>query len=486
MTTRTAGSRSLVPARAGIALGLLLLAGAAGADQAGARAGARAEAGSGILHEMNRAMIRLAEKTSPAVVQIQVSGYRPAGPNGRTESAFVARQHAVGSGVIVDPDGYILTNSHVVHGAQRVQVLLPASPGGAAGGDDAVRRLFDAKVIGTEPDVDLALLKIEATGLPVLSLEKVRPANQGELVFAIGSPNGLDSSVTMGVVSAAERQVENAFPMAFLQTAAPINPGNSGGPLVDAEGTLLGITAFILTRSGGSEGLGFAIPAETVKFVYDSLRKYGRVRRIEVGILSQAITPELAAGLQLPRDWGVVISDVDPDGAAKAAGVEPGDIIDAIDGQPIYSLAGLMREVFVHPIDKLVNLKLLHGNETYTLEIMAKESSRPTDRLGELAVSGQGLVRRLGSIGVDIDDQIRSIMPHLRGGPGVVVGARIQEATSADSGLQAGDVIRALNQTRIDSMETLKKAVRTLKAGDAVALQIEREGKLTYLSFEME
>ena len=145
-----------------------------------------------------------------------------------------------------------------------------------------------------------------------------------------------------------------------------------------------------------------------------------------------------------------------------------------------------MREVFVHPIVKLVTLKLLHGDETYTLEIQAKESTRPTDRLGELAMSGQGLVRRLGIIGVDIDDQIRSIMPHLRSGPGVVVGARIQEATSADSGLQAGDVIRALNQTRIDSMETLKKAVRTLKAGDAVALQIEREGKLTYLSFEME
>ena len=123
-------------------------------------------------------------------------------------------------------------------------------------------------------------------------------------MFAIGSPNGLDSSVTMGVVSAAERQVENAFPMAFIQTDAPINPGNSGGPLVDAEGALLGINAFILTHSGGSEGLGFAIPAETVKFVYESLRKYGHVRRIEVGILSQPVTPELAAGLHLPRDWG--------------------------------------------------------------------------------------------------------------------------------------------------------------------------------------
>jgi serine protease Do len=447
----------------------------------------RGAASGSVIQKLNGEMAQILAQVSPAVVQIRVVGFGLSESGNRTEAAVVERQRSLGSGIIVDPSGYILTNEHVIHGAQRVSVLLPAIPGSSPSATDSThRRIFEAKVIGSQPDVDLALLKIEATGLPVLSLEKVRPAKQGELVFAIGSPNGLDSSVTMGVVSAAERQVENAYPMAFIQTDAPINPGNSGGPLVDAEGTLLGINAFILTRSGGSEGLGFAIPAETVKFVYDSLRKYGRVRRIEVGILSQGITPELAAGLQLPRDWGVVVSDVDPDGAAKAAGVEPGDIIDAIDGQPIYSLAGLMREVFVHPIDKLVNLKLLHGDETYTLEIMAKESSRPTDRLGELAVSGQGLVRRLGIIGVDIDDQIRSMMPHLRSGPGVVVGARIQEATSADSGLQAGDVIRALNQTRIDSLETLKKAVRALKAGEAVALQVEREGKLSYLSFEME
>jgi serine protease Do len=449
--------------------------------------GLRGASGEGVLQKLNTEMAQILAHVSPAVVQIRVVGFGLSEGGNRTEAAVVERQHSLGSGIIVDPSGYILTNEHVVHGAQRVSVTLPAIPGSSPSATDSTRRrIFDAKVIGSQPDVDLALLKIEATGLPVLSLEKVRPAKQGELVFAVGSPNGLDSSVTMGVVSATERQVENAFPMGFIQTDAPINPGNSGGPLVGAEGSLLGINAFILTRSGGSEGLGFAIPAETVKFVYESLRKYGHVRRIEVGILSQAITPELAAGLQLSRDWGVVISDVDQDGAAKAAGVGPGDIIDAFDGQPVFSLAGLMKSVFVHPIDQPVTLRLLHGDETYTLEILAKESSRPADRLSELAMSDKGLVHRLGIIGVEIDDQIRGIMPHLRSGPGLVVGARIQEATSADSGLQAGDVIRRLNQTQIDSLETLKRAVRALKAGDAVALQVEREGKLSYLSFEME
>jgi serine protease Do len=357
---------------------------------------------------------------------------------------------------------------------------MPSAP------DSTRRRIFEARVIGSQADVDLALLKIEATDLPVLPLEKASKAKQGELVFAIGSPDGLASSVTMGVVSATERQVEGAFPMAFIQTDAPINPGNSGGPLVSAEGSLLGINAFIMTRSGGSEGLGFAIPAETVKFVYESLRKYGRVRRIEVGILSQPITPELAAGLGLPRDWGVIVSDVDPDGAARAAGVEPGDIIDSFDGNPIYGLPGLMRSVFIHPIDQPVTLKLLHGEETYTLEIMAKESSLPTDQLGELAMSDKGLVRRLGIIGADLDGKVRKILPHLRSDSGVVVGARIQDATTPDADLKAGDVIRVLNRVKIDSLDTLKKAVRTLKAGDAVALQVERDGKWTYLSFEME
>jgi serine protease Do len=375
----------------------------------------------------------------------------------------------------------------VIHGAQRVRVQLPAIPGSMPSAPDSTRRrIFEARVIGSQADVDLALLKIEATDLPVLPLEKASKAKQGELVFAIGSPDGLASSVTMGVVSATERQVEGAFPMAFIQTDAPINPGNSGGPLVSAEGSLLGINAFIMTRSGGSEGLGFAIPAETVKFVYESLRKYGRVRRIEVGILSQPITPELAAGLGLPRDWGVIVSDVDPDGAARAAGVEPGDIIDSFDGNPIYGLPGLMRSVFIHPIDQPVTLKLLHGEETYTLEIMAKESSLPTDQLGELAMSDKGLVRRLGIIGADLDGKVRKILPHLRSDSGVVVGARIQDATTPDADLKAGDVIRVLNRVKIDSLDTLKKAVRTLKAGDAVALQVERDGKWTYLSFEME
>ena len=441
----------------------------------------------GALQKLNSAISQIVARVSPAVVQIRVTGYGPAPDSERTETAFVERHHSIGSGIIVDSTGYILTNEHLVHGAQRVRVFLPPVPGDRPSGKDSSRRrIFDAQVVGVQADVDLALLKIEATGLPVMNIEKENPANQGELVFAIGSPEGLASTVTMGIVSAVERQVEDAFPMMFIQTDAPINPGNSGGPLVDADGDLVGINTFILTHSGGSQGLGFAIPAATAKFVYDSLRKFGRVRRVEVGVIPQPITPALAAGLGLSRDWGVIVSDVDPKGAAHAAGVEPGDIIDSFDGHAIYGLPSVMGAVFLHPVDQPVTLKVLRGQRTMTLELHAPEATRPLDRLGELATPDKGLVRRLGIVGMDLNDQLREIISGLPKGTGVVVGARIQDATSAESGLQAGDVIRTFNLTRIDSLEKLRQAVHALKAGEAVALQIEREGKLSFLSFEME
>jgi serine protease Do len=375
----------------------------------------------------------------------------------------------------------------VIHNAQKIRVLLPIPPGSKPSGTDATRRrIFEAKVIGTQPEVDLALLKIEASNLPFLPIENPRPVQLGEVVFAIGSPEGFENSVTMGIVSAANRQVENAFPMTFIQTDTAINPGNSGGPLVNTHGALVGINTFIMSRSGGSEGLGFAIPGATAEFVYNSLRKYGRVRRIETGIHCQPITPELAAGMNLSRDWGVIVSDVDPNGSAKAAGVEPGDIIDSFDGHPIQNLAELVVAVANHPFDQTVRLKVVHGEQTYTLHVLANESTRATDQLGYLAMTNEGLLKRLGIVVVDIDDRIRKILPQMRSETGVVVGAQIQDVTSPETGLRAGDIIRSLNKTSVESVDGLKKLVGDLKSGDAVALQVEREGRLTFVSFEME
>jgi serine protease Do len=189
-----------------------------------------------ILQELNSALEELVQKVSPAVVQVLVSGYGPIEGSSRGEAALVGRQSAVGSGVIVDPDGYIMTNAHVVEGAQRIRVVLPSpaldipqvSPTGK-------ERVLEAKLIGLHQDSDLALLKIEATGLPILELGSARRVHQGQLVFAIGSPEGLQNSVTMGVISSVGRQPDPGKPMVYLQTDAPINPGNSGGPLVDID-----------------------------------------------------------------------------------------------------------------------------------------------------------------------------------------------------------------------------------------------------------
>jgi serine protease Do len=265
-----------------------------------------------VLQQLNSAIEELTARISPAVVQIVVTGYGALEENNRGQTALITREKAIGSGVIVDPDGYIMTNAHVVEGAQRIHVALP-SP--AVDYPDRMmpvgkQRIVEARLVGLHRETDLALLKVDQTGLPTLSLGSRRPVHQGQLVFAMGSPEGLENSVTMGVVSSVARQADPSRPMVYIQTDAPINPGNSGGPLVDTEGYVVGINTFILSATGGSEGLGFAIPARIVRFVYESLRKYGHVHRIEVKAGAQTITDSLAKGLGLAKNWGVVIDDV--------------------------------------------------------------------------------------------------------------------------------------------------------------------------------
>src|ERR1700674_2995963 len=296
--------------------------------EVGKAVGSRPAEAPQVLQQLNSALEGLVAKVSPAVVQILVTGFGAVEESNKTQTALIARQHAVGSGVIVDADGYIMTNAHVVEGAHRIRVVLPMPsvdfPQVEPVGKEHV---LDAKLIGIHKESDLALLKIEQKNLPTLELGSARRVHQGQLVFAIGSPEGLQNSVTMGVVSSVGRQPDPDSPMVYIQTDAPINPGNSGGPLVDMDGYVVGINTFILTQSGGSEGLGFAIPARVVNFVYRSLRKYGHVHRVEIGAGAQEITPTLAEGLGLPQRWGVMVDDITPDGPAASAGLQVQDII---------------------------------------------------------------------------------------------------------------------------------------------------------------
>jgi serine protease Do len=274
------------------------------------------------LSGLSRDLQALSERVKPAVVQVLVTGYAPA-------DGQLIKQRASGSGVILDSDGYVITNAHVVQGARRVQVALAGLASGPPGARSILKapgRVVGAVVVGTDLETDLAVLKLDEKGLPFLPFGDSEALRPGELVLAFGSPLGLENSVTLGVVSAVARQVRPDDRMIYVQTDASINPGNSGGPLVDGQGRVVGINTFIYSQSGGSEGIGFAAPSNIVRNVFDQIRRTGRVHRGEIGVRVQTVTPALAAGLGLRQDWGAVLSDVPPDGAAARAGLrrEPG------------------------------------------------------------------------------------------------------------------------------------------------------------------
>src|ERR1022692_187702 len=441
---------------------------------------------SAALLQLNNALEGLAAKVCPAVVQILVTGYGPLHQETRTQTALIVRQHAVGSGVIVDPNGYIMTNAHVVEGAQRILVALPLPSESGRSVAEGKRRIFEARLIGLHKETDLALLKIDQKDLPTLALLTQQRPRVGQLVFAIGSPEGLQNSVTMGVVSAVARQADPEKPLTYIQTDAPINPGNSGGPLVDMNGSVLGLNTFILSQGGGSEGLGFAIPARIVDFVYHSLRQYGHVHRVEIGAVAQEITPTLADGLQLAQHWGVIVADVKPDGPAAAAGLRVQDIVLTADDRRIETLPALSSALYLHRLDQVLKLEILRGGQKKTLYVPAIEHRDQMDQLFDAADPEKNLVPRLGILAIDLTNDLRNQIGPLRIASGVVVLGRAADLIMPDTGLQTGDVIHALNTTPITSMDALRAAVLNLKNGDPVVLQVERSDGLTYLSFEME
>ena len=438
------------------------------------------------LVQLNNALEGLAAKVSPAVVQILVTGYGPLHEENRTQTALIVRQHAVGSGVIVDSSGYIMTNAHVVEGAQRIRVALPLSGDSGRAVPIGKRHILEARLIGVHKETDLALLKIDEKELPTLPLLSQQRPRVGQLVFAIGSPEGLQNSVTMGVVSAVARQPDPDKPLTYIQTDAPINPGNSGGPLVDMNGSVVGINTFILSEGGGSEGLGFAIPARIVEFVYRSLRKYGHVHRVEIGAVAQEITPTLADGLHLSQRWGVIVADVKPDGPAAAAGLKVQDIVLTADDRRIETLPGLSSALYLHRLDQVLKLEILRRDERKTLYVPAIEHRDQMDQLFDAADPEKSLIPRIGILATDLTPELRNQLGTLRISSGVIVLGRAADLITPDTGLQTGDLIHSLNTTSISSMDGLRAAVLALKTGDPVVLQVERSDGLTYLGFEME
>ena len=441
------------------------------------------------LVRMNESIDALTRKVWPSVVQILVSSYGPQneGPPGSTAAVVIGRQQSIGSGFVIDPDGYILTNAHVVDGARRVQIVLPAdhADGTLATALSGKTRLVAAEIVGITTELDLALLKVDGLKLPALSLATYTQVRQGEMVFAFGSPNGLRNSLTHGLVSAVARQVDPDSPQIFVQTDAPINPGNSGGPLVNIRGEVVGVNTFILSQSGGNEGLGFAIPSATARTVVRQLRQYGYLRRQEVGMSVQTITPGMAAALGLKRDYGVIVSDVWPDGPAQAAGLAVGDILVSVDGQPAENVPTVSYNFRLRDSPDNVQLVVLRGTEQTTVSVKPVEARSEFDAVSSMAVPAKNQVAELGIIGVEIDARIAGTATGLRDPYGIIVVARSAGGMS-DVPLLPKDIIRSVNNRRVGSLDALRDSLRSLTPGAGVTLQIQREGRLMYVSFTFE
>jgi serine protease Do len=252
------------------------------------------------------------------------------------------------------------------------------------------------------------------------------------------------------------------------------------------DGYVLGINTMMLSEGGGSEGLGFAIPARIVRFVYQNLRKYGHVHRVEIGVIAQAITPSMVEGLGLSRSWGIIVSDVIPGGPAEAAGLKIGDIVLSADDRPIDTLPELAAAMYLHPLDEVMKLVVLRGGERKTLQVAANEHRDQMDKLMDAVDPDKSLVMRLGILAVELNDQMRSLFSNVRISSGVVVIARAANLIGPETGLKTGDVIHSVNKTPVDSLDSLRAALNGLKPSSPVVLQVEREGQLQWLAFDME
>jgi len=433
------------------------------------------------LSDLSSSLEGLVTRVRPAVVQIFSTGYTAAEENDATTTSLLTKQHSIGTGVVVGEDGYIITNAHVVRGARLIQVRLASLRR-----DLVAAKLLEAKLVGMDREIDLAVLKIDKTGLPHLALGDSERLRQGELVMAFGNPLGLEGSVSMGIVSSTARQIHPDDLVAYIQTDAPINPGNSGGPLIDSHGRVVGINTFILTQSGGSEGLGFAIPSNLVARVYMQIRREGHVHRGRIGVFAQTITPAIASGLGLAQDSGVILSDVEPEGPADKAGTKVNDIVLAVNGKMMRTAPQLEMEIFRAPMSQKLTLAVLRGSDHLTIEVVVAQTEDDPQRFADLVNPEDNLIPRLGILGIGIDKKLAELLPDLRNSYGVVVAAGSATDVATGTGLKPGDVIYSVNGSPVSTVAALKNRLNEFKTGQEVVMQVERSGRLMLVTLELE
>jgi serine protease Do len=384
-------------------------------------------------------------------------------PNNERERT--RKEQSLGSGVVISPDGYILTANHVVEGADEVKVAI----------DDG-KKEYTAKVIGTDPPTDVAILKIDAKNLPAITLADSDQLEVGDIVLAIGNPFGVGQTVTMGIVSALGRTVEGFTGYQnFIQTDAAINPGNSGGALVDAEGRLIGINTAIISRSGGNQGIGFAVPINMARHVMQRLISGGKIMRGYLGIFPQDISQGLAEQFGLPDQNGALVGDVLPNSPAEKAGIKPGDVITEFDGKPINDANSLRLLASQATPDTKVIVKFLRDGRGKTVgvtlgELPAESVSNENDQNGDN--SDNSKMDALDGVTVeDLDQQVRQELKAPENLQGAVVADVDENSNSAEAGLQKGDVIVEINRQPVTSADDAVKLCKQAK-GDEILLKV--------------
>ena len=397
----------------------------------------------------------------------------PPGGHGRPDQS-------AGSGVIFDPNGFIVTNNHVVEGATQITVTL------------SDRREFSAKVVGTDPKTDLAVVKIETKDLPALKWAEYDKLEVGDLVLAVGSPFGLSSTVTLGIISALGRgNVGIADYEDFIQTDAAINPGNSGGALVNLNGDLIGINTAIFSRTGGSEGIGFAIPSSIALDIVDSLQKTGKVVRGWMGVAIQEITPALAKSFKLPEQRkGVLISDVNENGPSQAAGIRRGDVVIAFNGKEVQNVSQLRNLVARTMVGKDAQVKVLRDGKEQTIAV--KVAERPTDEMlarkepatpkepVETVKPPDNVLASLRVQALDVATMSQLNIPAKM--TGVVVTSVEGGGPAEAAGLQRGDVIQEVNHEVVKTLEDYQKASVKLKKDELAVLLLSRQGNNLFVA----
>ena len=439
------------------------------------------------LQQVSTSLQMLSKRVRPSVVEIYSTGYMPNTDREHRNTGLLSRGLTSGSGFIIASDGWIVTNAHVVEGGRRIRVQLyneaelSAQPNGALH-----HALVDAKLVLADRDTDLALLKIEASGLPTLELSDSSDLKQGQLVLAFGSPLGFDNSVSMGIVSSVARQPDPDSPTIYVQTDAAINPGNSGGPLVDTRGRVVGINTLILTQSGGNEGIGLAIPSNVVRSVYNQFRTDGHVHHHQIGVSARNITPALASGLGLDRDDGIVIEDAIPGSPAAIAGLMPGDIVLSVNEKRVENIRQFALALYPFAVGEKATLEIQRGKQTISYQIPVSEKLDLQERLANLVTKEQANIPQLGILALTLDEKLMPMLPPLRNRFGVVVAGKEMYGAYEGEGPLPGDVIHTVNGIFVDSIESLRSVLDDLKTSDVIVLQVERLGSLHYVALEAE